>query len=83
MIVAGEDDAGAAALLAVARAAVPRHHLILHVRSDNAAALRGGAAIVEGKTSLLGKATAWVCRLGVCEAPITSPDALRAALAPR
>ncbi|MCC6784635.1 MAG: thioredoxin domain-containing protein [Planctomycetes bacterium] len=83
VIVAGEDDAGAAALLAVARAAVPRHHLIVHVRPDNAVALAAATAIVAGKTSLQGKATAWVCRLGVCEAPITAPEALRAALAPR
>ncbi|MBI5850000.1 MAG: thioredoxin domain-containing protein [Planctomycetes bacterium] len=82
VIAQGDDAAGAAALLAIARHAVPRHHAIVLVTPANSATLESATPIVAGKTPRNGKAAAYVCRLGVCDAPISSPDALRAALAP-
>jgi uncharacterized protein YyaL (SSP411 family) len=39
--------------------------------------------LLVGRTKIEGRATAYVCRRGVCELPVTDPDALRSQLAPR
>ena len=60
-------------LLRVVRAAY-RPHLVLAVGADD------GVPLLEGREPVDGHAAAYVCEHFVCQAPVTSPDELAAAL---
>ena len=71
------DSAETKALLAAAHAA-PEPVLIVTVIADAATLPPGHPA--QGKAKVQGRATAYVCRGPVCEAPVTDPADLTAAL---
>ena len=64
---------GAGELLRVVRGAF-RPHLVL------AAGETDGVPLLEGRGPVDGRAAAYVCERFVCQAPVTSPDDLAAAL---
>ncbi len=66
-------DPGAAALLRVVRGAY-RPHLVL------AGGAGDGVPLLEGRQPVDGRAAAYVCEHFVCQAPVTDPSALGAAL---
>jgi uncharacterized protein len=66
-------DAEAEALLAVVRSAF-RPHLVL------AGGEADGVPLLEGREPVDGHAAAYVCEHFICQAPVTEPEALRAAL---
>ncbi|HYZ79725.1 MAG TPA: thioredoxin domain-containing protein, partial [Solirubrobacteraceae bacterium] len=77
------DDAGAAALARVVRGAY-RPHVVL-AGGDEAPAASGGEVsvavpLLEGRTPVDGRAAAYVCEHFACQAPVTDPEALAAAL---
>ena len=77
VVIAGpEDDAKSAAMVAVLRAEFPWHRVVLRVHSANRAALAELSGLVAGKEPVAGKAAAYVCRRGVCEAPVLEAEAL-------
>ena len=65
----------AAGLLAVARAATSPGLVISHGAPD-----QPGVPLLEARPLVEGEPTAYVCRGFVCEAPVTSAEALAAAL---
>jgi uncharacterized protein len=67
------DDRGAAALARVVRSAY-RPHVVLAGGGD------GGVPLLEGRGPVNGRAAAYVCEHFACQAPVTEPDALAAAL---
>ncbi len=54
----------------------PAHHVVSLLHAGNREELAKLSSIFTGKKQVDGKATAYVCRRGVCEAPITDPDKL-------
>jgi uncharacterized protein len=66
------DDPGAAALARVVRGAY-RPHMVL-------AGGGGSVPLLEGRGPVDGRAAAYVCEHFACQAPVTDPDALAAAL---
>ncbi len=70
--VVGPPD-GAAALVRVVRDAF-RPHLVL------AGGPGDGVPLLDGRTAVDGRAAAYVCEHFICQAPVTDPDALAAAL---
>ncbi|MCC6673510.1 MAG: thioredoxin domain-containing protein [Planctomycetes bacterium] len=78
VVLAGNpDDPQVRAMLARVRAAYPPHHVVLLVHAANRKELEELSGVVRGKVALDGKATAYVCRHGACEAPVQDPAALR------
>jgi uncharacterized protein YyaL (SSP411 family) len=71
---AGHDDAGVAALAQVVRGAY-RPHVVLAGGGVSA-----GVPLLEGRSPVDGRAAAYVCEHFACQAPVTDPDALAAAL---
>jgi len=72
----GPDDAEAAALLAVTRAAPSPGLVLAHGSPDEP-----DQPLLAQRPLVGGRAAAYVCRGFVCDAPVTDVDALRAALA--
>jgi uncharacterized protein YyaL (SSP411 family) len=69
----GEDDDGAAALARVVRGAYRPHVVVAGGAAD-------GVPLLEGRSGVDGRAAAYVCEHFACQAPVTDPDALAAAL---
>ena len=77
VVVGAPDDPATQALLSAARRAFPPDRVVVHVHDGNREALERATPIVAGKTTVDGKSAAYVCRLGVCDAPVTDPKKLR------
>ncbi len=69
------DGAGAQALLDVARAATSPGIVVVHGMPD-----AGGVPLLADRPLVGGAPAAYLCRGFVCEMPVTTPEALRAAL---
>jgi uncharacterized protein YyaL (SSP411 family) len=77
VIVGPRHDPATASLLSMARSVyLPARAIALCDRSAGASDL----PLLEGKTLLSGRPAAYVCRSSVCDAPVSTPDALGAAL---
>ncbi len=71
VVIAGEPGAAdSTALLQAVRAAYPPHHVVALVHDDNREELEALSPLFAGKTASEG-ALAFVCRRGVCEAPVS------------
>ncbi len=82
VVVAGEPtDPATAALLATAHGAPRLHGVVALVHAGNREALAALSPLFAGKEPVAGKAAAYVCRRGVCAAPVTDPAALAKLLA--
>ncbi len=78
VVIAGApEDPRTQALLQAAWRSVPDHHMVVNVHAGNRDALVELSPIVEGKTERDGAPAAYVCRRGVCDAPVSSPAELR------
>lgn len=78
VVIAGDiADPATAALLHAARHQFPPHSVVIHVDEARRDELAAATPLVEGKTPVDGQPAAYVCRRGVCEAPVTDPAALR------
>ncbi|MEZ5965059.1 MAG: thioredoxin domain-containing protein [Planctomycetota bacterium] len=80
VVVGPPGDAATEALLATARRAFPRHHVLVHVHDGNRQALAQVTSLVEGKVMVDGRPAVYVCRGGVCARPLTDPESLAQAL---
>ena len=79
VVIAGSpDDAAARALLRRVRRSFPPHHVVTLLHDGNRERLTELAPIYAGKALVAGEPAAYVCRRGVCEAPVT--DAARLVL---
>jgi uncharacterized protein YyaL (SSP411 family) len=77
VVVAGAPaDPETQALVAKVRAAFPPHRVVALVHDGNRAALEKLSEVVKGKGPVGGKAAAYVCQRGVCEAPVTEAGGL-------
>ncbi|MEO6595677.1 MAG: thioredoxin domain-containing protein [Planctomycetota bacterium] len=77
IVIAGEpDDARTQALLQAAWRAFPGAHVTALVHSGNREALAALSKVFDGKQPVQGVPAAYVCRRGVCEAPVTDPSKL-------
>ncbi|HEU4420357.1 MAG TPA: thioredoxin domain-containing protein, partial [Planctomycetota bacterium] len=77
IVVAGEPgDARTRALLEAAWRAFPDHHVIALVHDGNRKALAALSKVFDGKEPRDGVPAAYVCRRGVCDAPVTDPAKL-------
>ncbi len=73
VVIAGEvDEPEVQAFLSRLRAAFPPHHVTALVTRAHAARLVELAPALAGKERIDGEPAAYVCRRGVCEAPVTS-----------
>jgi len=80
VVIAGEPgDPRTTALLQAAWRAVPGHRVVALVHDGNREALAKLSPVFDGKQPVNGVPAAWVCRRGVCEAPVTDPAKLGAA----
>ena len=79
VIVGDPNDAGTAALLAEARSRYLPNSVSLVVSPG--ASLMERLPLLQGRTMIDGKPTAYVCTRGVCKLPVTTTDALREELA--
>ncbi len=70
---AGDDDAGVAALAQVVRGRYAPHVVL-------AGGASGEVPLLEGRAAVDGRAAAYVCEHFTCQAPVTEPEALAAAL---
>ncbi len=77
VVVGAPDDARTKALLAAALWLPASRGTVAHLHAGNRAALTALSPLFEGKSELDGAPAAYVCRRGVCEAPITDPARLR------
>jgi hypothetical protein len=68
-----DDDAGAAALAQVVRGAYRPHVVLAGGEGDD-------VPLLDGRVPVDGRAAAYVCQHFACQAPVTDPDALAAAL---
>ena len=81
VIVGGRADPSAVAMLAdVRRRWIPARALVT-VEPGDVEKVRATIPLLEGKTAIDGKATAYVCRRGVCRLPARDVETLRAELA--
>jgi uncharacterized protein YyaL (SSP411 family) len=77
IVIAGEPgDARTQALLAAAWRAFPDHHVTALVHEGNRKALKALSKVFDGKEPVNGAPAAYVCRRGVCDAPVTDPAKL-------
>ncbi|MEO0480251.1 MAG: thioredoxin domain-containing protein [Planctomycetota bacterium] len=76
VIVGDPDDAATQALREAALTRSPWHHVTAVIAPDQVEVLTEISPIFVGKSMVDGKPAAWVCRRGVCEAPITEPALL-------
>jgi len=77
IVIAGEPgDAVVQEMLLAVRRRFPPHHVVTLVHSGNRERLLELAPVYEGKDPIDGAAAAYVCRHGVCDAPVTDPGAL-------
>jgi uncharacterized protein len=79
VIIGSADDAGADALVAVARENFRPNKVLL--RSEASAELAESVPLLRDRQMLGGNATAYVCRHGACKQPVDSVAALQAQLA--
>ncbi|HEX6813540.1 MAG TPA: thioredoxin domain-containing protein, partial [Planctomycetota bacterium] len=81
VVIAGEpQDERTKALLSAAWRAFPDHHVTALVHEGNRKALAALSKVFDGKGPVGGVPAAWVCRRGVCAAPVTDPAKLIAGL---
>ncbi len=77
IVIAGEPgDPRTVALLQAAWRVFPDHHVVALVHDGNRVALGKLSKVFDGKVPVNGAPAAYVCRRGVCEAPITDPAML-------
>ncbi len=77
VVVAGEPgDARTQALLRAAWRGLLRAPVVAHVHDGNRGALEKLSPVFAGKQPVGGEPAAYVCRRGVCEAPVTEPAKL-------
>jgi len=77
IVIAGPvDDPRTRALLERAWRAFPGHHVTALVHDGNREALCELSPVFEGKVPVDGQPAAYVCRRGVCAAPVTDPELL-------
>ena len=74
-------DDGAAALEQVLRETYVPNRVVVRLKASQVEAARSVLPPVEGKIARGGRTTAYVCELGVCEAPTSDPSEFRAQLA--
>ena len=55
------------------RSSFPENHVVALLHKGNRDRLQQLSKVFEGKELVDGKATAYVCTLGVCKAPVTDP----------
>ena len=78
VVIAGELDAAETqAFLRRLYGTWPNTHVVTVLHSGNAEALGKLVKVHAGKVPRDGKAAAYVCKFGVCEAPVTNPDAMK------
>jgi uncharacterized protein YyaL (SSP411 family) len=78
VVIAGApDDAATRAFLAAVRRAFPPHHVVALLHDGNRAELERLAPMYADQRPIDGRPTAYVCRRGLCEAPVTDPSRLR------
>lgn len=80
-VIGAEDAADTQALLDVVRERYLPNKVIALRPPDADGALEARIPLLEGKTMLDGRATAYVCRNYACRQPVTAPDALAEQLA--
>jgi uncharacterized protein YyaL (SSP411 family) len=80
VVVGPPDDMRTQALLQVAWRAFPGQHVVVHLHDGNRAALAKLVPSFADKVAVDGVPTAYVCRQGSCQAPVTTPEALRGQL---
>ncbi|HZN38824.1 MAG TPA: thioredoxin domain-containing protein [Planctomycetota bacterium] len=77
IVIAGEPgDPRTQALLTAAWRAFPDHHVVALVHEGNRKALVALSKVFDGKEPVNGAPAAYVCRRGVCAAPVTDPAKL-------
>ncbi len=77
ILIAGEpSDARTQALLQAAWRTFPDHHVVALLHDGNRAALAKLSPVFAGKVPVNGVPVAYVCRRGVCQAPVTDAKAL-------
>jgi len=77
VVVVGErDDPRTQRFLQRVRAQFPPHRVVALVHRGNRERLRALADIFQGKEPVGGAPAAYVCRRGVCEAPVLDPELL-------
>ena len=77
VVIAGEPgDPRTAALLQAAWRAFPDHHVTALVHAGNRKTLVALSKVFDGKEPVNGAPAAYVCRRGVCAAPVTDPAKL-------
>jgi uncharacterized protein YyaL (SSP411 family) len=78
VVIAGDlSDARTQALLDAVRASFPAAYVVTVVHDGNRAALSQISKVFEGKLPVGGVPAAYVCRRGVCEAPVTDAAKLK------
>jgi uncharacterized protein YyaL (SSP411 family) len=74
VVIAGDPaDPRTQALLSAVRGSFPASHVVAVVHDGNRAALAKVSKVFDGKVPVGGAPAAYVCRRGVCEAPVTDP----------
>ena len=76
IVAPGQGDDGAAALTRIVRHRFRPHEVLAGGQCDQ----RPGVPLLEGRRTVDGQAAAYVCERFACQAPITDPDVLQAAL---
>ncbi len=81
IVLVGADDASLAPFLDVLRTGFDPNRVVLAATPATAAALSKLTSLLEGRTTVEGKAAAYVCRVGTCKLPVTDADAFARELA--
>ncbi|MHC5064587.1 MAG: thioredoxin domain-containing protein [Planctomycetota bacterium] len=78
LVIAGEPgDPGVIAFLEAARNQFPNRHVVTLVHASNREELSKLVSILEGKEPIEGRPAAYLCRRGVCEAPVTDAQRIQ------
>jgi uncharacterized protein YyaL (SSP411 family) len=80
VVVGAPGDPATTALLAAARSAPGAPRVVVHLHAGNREALAKLSPLCAGKAPGAGAAVAYVCRRGVCNAPVATAAALAEAL---